>query len=318
MARKSLVNAPPLLLLGRLDGRLRNSPAADLWIARARVGAASRLAGLAGVPVSPRNITDWICGRTPPPRHSEGLDDPMSVAALFHFVLLAHEEAPDPIARATLNVLRTLLDDRGAAEMWGGEDLVRFGAAFRDARAQLAAAYPAPTLLALAERILETHQAVDGGSRPGRTITAIDGRQLAIDAKGYDSIWLLGCQLPGAFAAAGLTSRALPSLVGLPRFLPSTAEMLADQLEAMVASCAAEGLAELDALERIVAALPHELRVTSRSKAPLLLRLELAYPGLRPSAVARLLGVTHQGAAKLIRLVEPHVRRNTVRLSTHG
>src|SRR3546814_5147456 len=70
-----------LLVLGRLDGRLCNSPAADIWLARARLKGASMLSGFAGVPVSVAELQNWICGRTPPPRHSEGLNDPLSVAA---------------------------------------------------------------------------------------------------------------------------------------------------------------------------------------------------------------------------------------------
>lgn len=129
MARTAL--APPLLLIGRLDGRLNGSPARDIWLARARVKAAAMVAGIAGVPVDTAALLDWICGRTPPPRHSEGLNDPLSIAALMHFLLLA-EDSNDPVARASLNVLRTLLDDRAQAEMWGRDDLVRFGQTFRE------------------------------------------------------------------------------------------------------------------------------------------------------------------------------------------
>ena len=73
-----------LLLLGRLDGRLQNSPARQIWLARARVSGAATIAGIAGIPVNVDDILNWICGRTPPPRHSEGLNNPLSIAALFH------------------------------------------------------------------------------------------------------------------------------------------------------------------------------------------------------------------------------------------
>jgi hypothetical protein len=63
-------------------------------------------------------------------------------------------------------------------------------------------------------------------------------------------------------------------------------------------------LKDLDWLERhgpqVVAA-----PATRRSRAPLLARLALAYPGLRPPAVARLLGVTPQGARKLLAGLSP-------------
>ncbi|HKT78497.1 MAG TPA: hypothetical protein VJQ78_17325, partial [Sphingobium sp.] len=131
-----------LLLLGRLDGRLANSAAADIWMARARLKGAALLAGVARVPVTVRELQDWICGRTPPPRHSEGLNDPLSVAALVHFALSASESRRDPIARATLNISRTLLDDRKEAQSWAPDDLVRFGPAWREAQALVEAPYP--------------------------------------------------------------------------------------------------------------------------------------------------------------------------------
>lgn len=112
MAPSSSSNAlceQAMLLLGRLDGRLQNSPWADIWLARARLQGAARLAGLAGVPIDVRHLQDWICGRTPPPRASEGLNDPVSVAAVFHLAIEAGVANAGPLARATLNVLRTVL-----------------------------------------------------------------------------------------------------------------------------------------------------------------------------------------------------------------
>ncbi|OZA58021.1 MAG: hypothetical protein B7X78_09120, partial [Sphingomonadales bacterium 39-62-4] len=71
------------------------------------------------------------------------------------------------------------------------------------------------------------------------------------------------------------------------------------ELEAALGRTAALGLTELDRLERIVATLPSDLGVTRRSKLPTLMRLEASYPGLRVPAIARLLGISPQGAAKL-------------------
>jgi hypothetical protein len=111
--------------------------------------------------------------------------------------------------------------------------------------------------------------------------------------------WVLACHLPLAFQASGLALRRLPSFVELPRFLPDDGDALAQQLAAMITQQAGRALMELDRLESRLARLPAELGVTRRSKAPLLIRLELAYPGLRKPAIARLLGISHQGATKL-------------------
>lgn len=290
--------ASPLLLIGRLDGRLLGSPARDIWLARARVKAAATVAGIAGVPVDTAALLDWICGRTPPPRHNEGLNDPLSIAALMHFLLLA-EDSSDPVARASLNVLRTLLDDRAQAEMWGGDDLVRFGQTFREARKRLCAPHPSPTLISVAERLLAVHKELEISPTESRSVTTIDGRTLHVDPRSFGTVWLLACMLPSALAAAGFTLQHIPSFVWLPKFLSSGPAELAEELESALGRTAALGLTELDRLERIVATLPSDLGVTRRSKLPTLMRLEASYPGLRVPAIARLLGISPQGAAKL-------------------
>ncbi|WP_327752385.1 hypothetical protein VVT58_18400 (plasmid) [Sphingobium sp. SJ10-10] len=292
-----------LLLLGRLDGRLCNSPAADIWLARARLKGAAALASFAGVPIGVTDLQNWICGRTPPPRHSEGLNDPLSIAALFHFALSA-TDGDDPIVRATLNISRTLLDDRKEADLWAAEDLVRFGPAWRMAQMLLEAPYPTVSFHAIAQRLIDARASLDTPVTEGQLVTTVDGRQWRIEPRRFDMGWILACHLPGAFAATGLSLRRLPSLVALPRFLPDDVDLLTGQIAAMVARQAGQGLTELDRLEAKLARLPAELTVTRRSKAPLLMRLELAYPGLRKTAVARLLGISHQGATKLVAQVE--------------
>lgn len=296
MARPA--QAPPLVLIGRLDGRLLGSPARDIWLARARVKAAATVAGIAGVPVDTTALHDWICGRTPPPRHNEGLNDPLSIAALMHFLLLA-EDSSDPVARASLNVLRTLLDDRTQAEMWGGDDLVRFGQTFREARKRLCAPYPSPTLVSVAERLLAVHKELEISPTEGRSVTTIDGRTLHVDPRSFGTVWLLACMLPKALSVAGFTAQPVPSFVWLPKFLAASQAELAEELETALGRAAASGLIELDRLEGIVATLPSDLGVTRRSKLPTLMRLEASYPGLRVPAIARLLGISPQGATKL-------------------
>jgi hypothetical protein len=218
----------------------------------------------------------------------------------MHFLLLGEDSRGDPVARASLNTLRTLLDDRAQAEMWGHDDLVRFGQAFRTARARLSEPYPSPTLLAVAERLQAVHEELDVNPSEGRTVTTIDGRQLHMDPRSFGTVWLLACMLPRALTAAGMTLQHIPSFVWLPKFLENSSAKLAEELEAALGRTAQLGLADLDRLERIVAALPSDLGVTRRSKLPTLMRLEAAYPGLRVPAIARLLNISPQGAAKLV------------------
>ncbi|QGP81078.1 hypothetical protein [Sphingobium sp. CAP-1] len=289
-----------LLLLGRLDGRLVSSPVADIWLARARLRGAARLATMAGVPIDTRDLQNWISGRTLPPRHSEGLNDPLSIAALFHFALSAADDGGDPVARATLNVSRQLLDDRAEAAIWAPDDLVRFGPLWREVRALLDAPYSSPSLIAVAERLIAARHMLDTPSTEAPVLTTADGRQLRLAGIRQDRGWIIACHLPLALQRAGLGLRLLPSLVDLPRLLPDGAGKLVILLQESLAQRAAEGLTDLDRLESQMRRLPAMLGVTRRSKAPLLARLELAYPGLSRVAVARLLDISHQGATKLV------------------
>lgn len=287
------------LMLGRLDGLLQNSPAGDIWLARMRLKATIILAELAGVPITEDSLLAWICGHAPPPRRSEGLNDPLSIAALFHFALQAEETAGDPVAESSLRVLRSLLDDRAEAELYAAQDLVWFGPVFTDAKRELLAPFPASGFRSLAERLIAVHRSLHQCAAPGRTVLTADGRRLDVEPRTFDTVWILGTLLPQAYMASGLTMRPLPSLVGLPRFLPDDPDELARELRNRVLDAAREGLAELARLERALIRIPADLKVTKRSKAPILVRLRLAYPGLRVPAIARLLGISPQGAVKL-------------------
>lgn len=289
-----------LLLLGRLDGRLANSPATDIWLARARLKGAAALASVAAVPIAVSDLQDWICGRSPPPRHSEGLNDPLSIAALVHFALSTSESQRDPIARATLNISRQLLDDRKEAELWALDDLVRFGPVWRAVQALMDAPYSASSVHAVAERLIAARESLAAPVSGGQLLTTADGRQLQIDPRQSDLGWVIAAHVPVALEASGLTLRRLPSFVDLPKLPIMEVATLADQLANMIGRQAAQGLAELNRLEAKLKKLPEELPVTKRSKAPLLMRLQLAYPGLSKVAVARLLGISHQGATKLV------------------
>jgi hypothetical protein len=293
------------LLLGRLDGRLQTSPATDLWLARMRLKAAVFLAELAGVPITEDSLLAWITGRTPPPRRSEGLNDPLSIAALFHLALQADQTADDPVAEASLRVLRTLLDDRAEAEFYAAQDLAWFGPVFTEAKRALLAPLPSPGFLSLADRLITVHRDLGLHAGAARSVLTADGRRLDIDPRTFDTIWVLGTLLPSAYVAAGLTLRPLPCLVGLPRFLPKDPRVLAGELQTHILGAARSGLVELDRLERALLRIPAELKVTKRSKAPLLARLQLAYPDLRVPAIARLLGISPQGAVKLQAKLRP-------------
>lgn len=289
-----------LLLLGRLDGRLQGSTCADVFLARSRLEGASNLAGLAGVPIAVRDLQDWIAGRTPPPRSSEGLNDPISVAAIFHIALSRDDDLKDPLARATLYALRSVLDDRAEAEAYATSDLAHFGPLWRKVQAAADTPFPTGDLLSVADRIFDLAALTEPADTSGWNVVSLDGRTFALPPRGRDRNWLIAVAVPRMLYRAGFTTGVIPSFILLPKYLPPSPVELAALMVQAIGRTAQTGLRELDSIERAAARIRSDLQVTKRSKAPLLARLQLTYPGLRPAAVARLLKVTPQGARKLL------------------
>lgn len=303
MARDDNLRADDaLLLLGRLDGRLQGSTCADIFLARSRLEGASALAGLAGVPIAVRDLQDWIAGRTPPPRSSEGLNDPISVAAIFHIALSRDEDLSDPLARATLNALRSVLDDRAEAETYATSDIAHFGPLWRQVQAAADAPFPTGDLLSVADRVFELAASTEPAPTSGWDVVSLDGRTLNLPPRGRDRNWLIAVAVPRMLYRAGFTTRVIPSCILLPKYLPPSPAELARLMVQAIGRTAQTGLRELESIERAAARIRSDLQVTKRSKAPLLARLQLSYPGLQPVAVARLLKVTPQGARKLLAL----------------
>ena len=288
-----------MLALGRLDGRLQNSSCTDIFLALARLEGAAALSGLAGVPVGVQDLQAWITGRSPPPRALEGLNDPISVAAVFHFAISMDENSDDPILRATLNILRSVLDDRAEADLYGGADLVHFGPMWRMIREQADAPFDCADLGEISKRVFEIAAITRPAASTATQVTTIDGRSLNLPSPTRDQSWLIASTLPRMLRRAGITLRVIPSLILLPKFLPPTPEALTAILEVSLRKIVDAGLRGLDRIEREASQL-NALTVTKRSRAPLLARLQIAYPGLQTKAVAQLLGVTPQGARKLL------------------
>jgi len=289
-----------MLLLGRLDGRLQSSPCVDIFLARSRLEGAVELAGLAGVPIKLSDLHDWIAGRSPPPRATEGLNDPMSVAAIFHVALSRDEDTNDPVHRATLKVLRVILDDRVEVQTYGSDDLAHLGPLWRQIRAAANTPFTSGDLLEISSRVFELGELTEQSARMGSDVVSIDGRTWELLPRQRDRNWLIATAVPMMLQQAGFTTRVIPSLVLLPKFLPPSPAELAGLLSERLAAAARAGLRDLDVIERAAARLASDRPVTKRSKSPLLRRLQIAYPGLQASAVSRLLGVTPQGARKLL------------------
>lgn len=156
-----------------------------------------------------------------------------------------------------------------------------------------------PGLVGVAERVLELSALTETGHEPGYEVVTIDGRSLDLPPRARDRNWLIAATVPRLLHQAGLTTRVIPSLILLPKFLPPSPAALAETMMTALRKAVASGLRDLDRIERAIAA-SSTSDVTRRSKAPLLSRLLMTYPGLQPRAVATLLNVTPQGARKLL------------------
>jgi hypothetical protein len=166
------------LALGRIDGRLDNSDCADIFPARARLEGAAKLAGLAGVPVEVSDLQALKPVAAPPPRASESLNDPISVAAVFHFAISRDEESRDPILRTTLHALRSVLDDRAEAETYAEGDLAHFGPMWRLNGEQADEPFDGANLADFAERVLQLNAMTETIAKSGTEVVAVDGRTI--------------------------------------------------------------------------------------------------------------------------------------------
>ena len=105
----------PLFALRRLDGRLTRSPAHTPLSIRARFEGAALAACIAGVQTNANAIKAWVVGAGAPPRTSEGLNDPPSVAAIIRFFFASLELGTGNRFLQVCRLLRSLFDAEAEA-----------------------------------------------------------------------------------------------------------------------------------------------------------------------------------------------------------
>ncbi|MEL0212417.1 MAG: hypothetical protein VW891_17880, partial [Novosphingobium sp.] len=193
-----------------------------------------------------------------------------------------------------------VLDDRAEAETYATSDLAHFGPLWRKVQAAADAPFPTTDLLGVADRVFELAALTEPATTSGWDVVSLDGRTLNLPPRGRDRNWLIAVAVPRMLYRAGFTTRIIPSCILLPKYLPPSPAELVRLMVQAIGRTAQTGLRELESIERAAARIRSDLQVTKRSKAPLLARLQLSYPGLQPAAVARLLKVTPQGARKLL------------------
>jgi hypothetical protein len=143
------------LALGRLDGRLTHSPAAQPWLIKARLEGAAIAACNAGVHVTASDLEAWMSGARNPPRSTEGLNDPMSVAAVVYYYFTTFERSRASNDIAVTRLLRSILDHEGEAQTWAGTDLIHYGPLWRALSTLADEPGLDPTISSVSERMHE-------------------------------------------------------------------------------------------------------------------------------------------------------------------
>lgn len=294
----------PLLALGRLDGRLTHSPARTAWSIRARFEGAAIAACNAGVPTDANVIEAWVAGSGSPPRASEGLNDPLGVAAIVHYFFASLQPATGNRDRQVRRLLRGLFDSEAEATTWSVTDLVHYGPLWRALRKVAEAPGLEPSLGSVAERLAQMARLLNRAVDHSKLVATLpDGRAIAF-GRDYPRAWLVLALVPVLLRRSGLSVNLLPSLVPRHKFLCSSTEEWRELLNECLSYQAPSDFRILKQMEREMEQLHAQYRRTSRSRLADAAELRIALPSLTRNKLAIAVNATPAGAGYLMRQLE--------------
>lgn len=283
------------------DGRLSHSPAAHLWLINARLEGAATAACNAGVPVTASDLQAWLSGSRNPPRSSEGLNDPVSVAAVVYFFFVTLDQPRSANDKAVTRLLRSLLDLETEAHVWAREDLVHYGPLWRAMHRLSKARGLESNIKSVAKRLYEMARiAAKSNGRRQLAATCFDGRQLTFMPENPRA-WLVSLMVPELLRQAGLTANLIPSLVPSLKYLDSDAGGYMTLLVECIGRRAETGLKSLASLERQIGGIDRRCNRTTRSRLRMAAELGLALPSLSRGKLAIAINATPAGAGYLMR-----------------
>ncbi|AWW72841.1 hypothetical protein CD351_00200 [Erythrobacter sp. KY5] len=294
----------PLLALGRLDGRLTHSPARTAWSIRARFEGAAIAACNAGAPTDANAIEAWIAGSGSPPRASEGLNDPLGVAAIIHYFFASLEPGTGNRDRQVRRLLRGLFDSEAEASTWSGADLVHYGPLWRGLRAIAEERGLEPSVGSIAERLAQMARLITRAADHSELFATLpDGRAIRF-GRDYPRAWLVMAMVPVLLQRSGLSANLLPSLVPRHKFLCSSIAEWCDLLTECLSRQAPAAALALEGFEREMAQLKDRYRRTSRSRLTDAAELRIALPSITRNKLAIAVNATPAGAGYLMRQLE--------------
>lgn len=291
----------PLLALGRLDGRLTHSPARTAWSIRARFEGAAIAACNAGVPTDANAIEAWIAGSGSPPRASEGLNDPLGVAAIVHYFFTSLESGTEVRDRQVSRLLRGLFDTEAEASTWSGADLIHYGPLWRGLRAIAGEPGLEPSVGSISERLVQMARLVMRAADHSELVATLpDGHVITFD-RDHPRAWLVLAMVPVLLQRSGLSVNLLPSLVPRHKFLCSSVAEWRDLLTECLSQQAPSAFQILERIEREMEQLHVRYRRTSRSRLADAAELRIALPSLTRNKLAIAVNATPAGAGYLMR-----------------
>jgi hypothetical protein len=288
--------------LGRLDERLKTSPARLSWHLKMRARGIAFAATNAGIPVTPEEVENWLAGAGLPPRHGEGINDSMSVAAVGYFTLTVLDRASDAPNIQARERMHAMFNRYAAVLDWGSADRIALEPLFEQLIPAFDMLSPIRSLRSVAlacEQLLGFVGGYHNDAKQQRD-TRI---RFGVPPRDLPQAWLASLFVPLLLARAGLLSSSLPSLIPSIRFVNIKAPEIEEALRSRLRREAKHGLRELISLERRLATCVESMRPTRRSKAISAAELLVSFPALKRARLANCLGITPQGAGQLKRRV---------------
>lgn len=285
------------LQLGRLDGRLAQSPARTVWAARMRMRAIAAASVAAGIPVEFRNIETWLATGSDMPRRREGLNDPLRLSTIAHLTLAAQDLAADELTLRASNFMTPMFNHRAVAIAHAPEEILALMVAHR-ATLGVANQRGLPSITIIGERMTMLREAADVDL--SRTFSVVDPRDRAIHfAQSTPTMWLAATAVPLAFQRLGLTNILMPNLIPSLRIMQARS-WSAQGFSSFLWREVKVGAAELDRLEQKMDVDRRRAR-TARSRLGAAATLRMAFPSITAARLAGALGTTVQGGGYLLR-----------------
>lgn len=287
-----------LLEIGRVDGRLLSSPARPSWEFAMRMRGISQSCENAGVPVRSEDLSAWVSRGGIPPRHSEGINDDISVAAIAFQVNELWKSGARILKPDQPTRVDAFFGYRRRAFEYAGDDARFYRALVADVFEDNRSLKKPETITDIAkncEKLLAVY-----GSILDQRVATHSGVQGLVGARVRPVVWLVAAHVPGLLQSAGLTANLHLNLVPSIRDRDCSAAVIETHIRDRIA---VEGIASrrlLDEFEREIRNLTSTV-TTKRSRSQMAASVLCAMPEIRSNLLAQAIGSTPQGAGYIRR-----------------